>query len=272
MPFDGPQIEQLEEPLDEARVSHRKQAGQQLRYIEAWDAMATANRIFGYHGWGYALDRLEQQAGVWLAVVTVRVTTPDGETVSRQDVGVGIPAIKRGETEPTTEAHETAIKGAASDATKRALRGFGNQYGLRLYDKDAGDDGEPTGQQRTEQRQERQQQQEPPDLTAIQAGVWDRLKRDWQGAKVPKETVETNAKAYLHDVLHLEHWGQLSPAQWRDFEGAMRLAITGEEPGAPRTCPACGADMVERSGTKNGREWRALMCAAKCGQAPTWLN
>ena len=40
MPFHGPQIEQLDEPLDESRVSHRRQAGQQLRYIEAWDAMS----------------------------------------------------------------------------------------------------------------------------------------------------------------------------------------------------------------------------------------
>jgi len=271
MPFHGPQIDQLDEPLDESRVSHRRQAGQQLRYIEAWDAMATANRIFGYHGWGYTLDRLEQQAGVWIALVTVRVTTPDGETVGRQDVGVGIPAAARG-TEPSAEANETAIKGAASDATKRALRSFGNQFGLRLYDKDAGDDGEPTQQAQTRPAQRQEPPREEPDLTAIQAGVWDRLKRDWQTAKVPKEKVEADAKAYLHDVLHLEHWGQLNPTQWRDFEAAMHADITGEEPGAPRQCPACGAEMVERSGEKNGRAWRALMCAAKCGQAPTWLN
>ena len=35
----------------------------------------------------------------------------------------------------TPEEHETACKGAVTDATKRALRQFGDQFGNRLYDK-----------------------------------------------------------------------------------------------------------------------------------------
>ena len=32
--------------------------------------------------------------------------------------------------------HENAVKGAETDAIKRALRTFGNQFGLPLYDKE----------------------------------------------------------------------------------------------------------------------------------------
>ena len=35
-----------------------------------------------------------------------------------------------------TGAHESAIKEAETDATKRALMTFGNQFGLALYDKE----------------------------------------------------------------------------------------------------------------------------------------
>ena len=136
MAFTAEQLAQMQAPLDGARVEHRRQAGQQLSYIEAWDAMATANRIWGFDGWNYTLDRLEQQGDVWLAIVTVRVHAGD-RVVTRQDVGIGIPVKPRDAASASPEANETAIKGAVSDALKRALRSFGNQWGLSLYDKDA---------------------------------------------------------------------------------------------------------------------------------------
>jgi recombination DNA repair RAD52 pathway protein len=34
------------------------------------------------------------------------------------------------------QAHELALKGAETDATKRALATFGNPFGLALYDRD----------------------------------------------------------------------------------------------------------------------------------------
>lgn len=129
------QVTMLNEPLADDRVAHRRQAGVQLSYIETWDAMDTANRIFGHDGWGYSLDRLEQQGDVWIAAVTVTVQAGD-RRIARQDVGVGIPAKPRDHPMPSPEATETAVKGAVSDATKRALRSFGPQFGLMLYSKE----------------------------------------------------------------------------------------------------------------------------------------
>jgi hypothetical protein len=50
--------------------------------------------------------------------------------VNREDVGHGIAAGT------SSEAIEMARKGAVTDALKRALRSFGNQFGNSLYDKD----------------------------------------------------------------------------------------------------------------------------------------
>lgn len=101
-------------------------------YIEGWHAMAEANRIFGFGEWSYSLKNLKligdgQNAkgtdfAKYLAVVEVIV----GDA-SREDVGYG--------TGYGMDAHEGASKEAVTDALKRALRSFGNQFGLALYDK-----------------------------------------------------------------------------------------------------------------------------------------
>jgi hypothetical protein len=58
---------------------------------------------------------------------TVRVTVHG--CLPKADVGCGFVA------EETPEAHEAAYKGAVTDALKRALRHFGDQFGNGLYDR-----------------------------------------------------------------------------------------------------------------------------------------
>jgi hypothetical protein len=63
--------------------------------------------------------------------VRVRIRVRAGETIiSRDGSGVG-----QGIGETMGEAHESALKEAETDATKRALTTFGNLFGLALYDK-----------------------------------------------------------------------------------------------------------------------------------------
>ncbi len=135
MPFSNSQLEQLEARIDERRVHTRRKQGIELRYLEGHDVIEMANTVFGYHAWSYQLTKLEMTAGVWLATVRLVVTPADGETVQREDVGVGIPAVPRDANEASPDAQETAIKGAVTDALKRALRTFGNAFGNSLYDK-----------------------------------------------------------------------------------------------------------------------------------------
>ncbi|HEY8745348.1 MAG TPA: Rad52/Rad22 family DNA repair protein [Chloroflexota bacterium] len=135
MPFSTGQLEQLDARIDEGRVHTRRKQGIELRYLEGHDVIDMANTVFGYHAWSYLVTKLEMGPGIWLATILLTVTTADGETVQREDVGVGIPAVAREAGEASPDAQETAVKGAVTDALKRALRTFGNAFGNSLYDK-----------------------------------------------------------------------------------------------------------------------------------------
>lgn len=108
-------------------------------YVEGWHAIAEANRIFGPGAWSYRIKELTQDSlkeGTdskgnvqWQAAYTCIVTLDVAGTV-REDVGFGSGFAKQ-----IGDAIEGATKEAVTDALKRALRTFGNPFGLALYDK-----------------------------------------------------------------------------------------------------------------------------------------
>jgi DNA repair and recombination protein RAD52 len=136
MTFTPEQNAELDAPLSSNKVKKRKQAGFELSYIEGWQAISEANRIFGFDGWNRETVLLEQcgeprevndKARVaYLAKVRVTV----GEVV-REGIGYGSGIAK-----DLGDAFESAIKEAETDAMKRALMTFGNPFGLALYDKE----------------------------------------------------------------------------------------------------------------------------------------
>lgn len=153
MSFSQTQVDALSAKLDPAHIANRAQAGRQLSYIEGWHAEAEANRIFGFHGWDSIITEARMvaenprkigQAGVdgwsvsYICRVRVTVTDPDGTQVIRDGVGAG-----HGIDRDLGLAHESAIKEAATDAEKRALKTFGNPFGLALYDKSRASVGAP---------------------------------------------------------------------------------------------------------------------------------
>jgi len=103
-------------------------------YIEGWHAINEANRIFGFGGWSYTTDLkfvsdlVNSNGNHEIGYICKCRLTVDG--VTREDVGYGSGAAKK-----AGDAHEGAVKEAVTDALKRALRTFGNQFGLALYDK-----------------------------------------------------------------------------------------------------------------------------------------
>lgn len=122
--------EELRRPLAADRVKSRSQSGRAVSYIEGYDAIDTANRIFGFDGWSMEVKSVyrlegEMNRAVYQAVVGIHVGS-----AYREDIGHGISAGD------SPEAHETAQKGAVTDAMKRAFRTFGAQFGNSLYDKD----------------------------------------------------------------------------------------------------------------------------------------
>jgi DNA recombination protein Rad52 len=137
--FREDQIKLLASKLNEKFVKTRQHERKVLSYIEGWHAIAEANRIFGFDGWDretvsaecvwHEIKR-ETKACTYAARVRIRVRA-GGDLVTREGSGVG-----HGTGHTLGEAHESALKEAETDATKRALVTFGNCFGLALYDKD----------------------------------------------------------------------------------------------------------------------------------------
>lgn len=129
----------LAQPLDPSRVRMRESGRGGVPYLEGYDLIATANRIFGFGGWAYRIDECRPTSTAQGALMYVATCTVEALGVRRTDVGFGIVELpSRGNNAgiDTPQAHETAFKGAATDALKRALRSFGAQFGNDLYDKE----------------------------------------------------------------------------------------------------------------------------------------
>jgi DNA recombination protein Rad52 len=143
--FSPEQLAALAAPLDRAKVRQREQGRSRVSYLEGWQVIAEANRIFGFDGWQRQTiavrcvaqaERLigrDQKPG-WGVTYTARVritVTAGGMTpLVREGTGAG-----HGIDADLGQAHESALKEAETDAMKRALMTFGNPFGLALYDK-----------------------------------------------------------------------------------------------------------------------------------------
>jgi DNA recombination protein Rad52 len=139
MAFTEAQVKSLEAKLSAKRIKTRQANGVTLAYVEGWHVIAEANRIFGYAAWD---RRTRTNNCVWTATkgefyhaaytAKVRVSVRAGDTtIVREGSGTGeAKALTPG------QAHELALKGAETDATKRALATFGNPFGLALYDRE----------------------------------------------------------------------------------------------------------------------------------------
>jgi DNA recombination protein Rad52 len=139
MPFTDAQNRLLAGKLSANAVKTRKQDGRVVSYIEGWHAIAEANRIFGFDGWDReTIDaqciwqdaKRDAKACAYVARVRIRVRAGNW-LVSRDGSGSG-----HGSAPTLGEAHESALKEAETDATKRALATFGNLFGLALYDRE----------------------------------------------------------------------------------------------------------------------------------------
>jgi DNA recombination protein Rad52 len=140
--FTEAQVAQLSAKLDKSHVKTRQQSGRALSYIEGWQVIAEANRIFGFDAWTSETVDIRMVAegprkigrepntkpGFGVSYVA-RVRVAVGGVI-REGVGAG-----HGIDVDLGLAHESAIKEAETDARKRALMTFGNPFGLALYDK-----------------------------------------------------------------------------------------------------------------------------------------
>jgi DNA repair and recombination protein RAD52 len=140
--FNEEQMKLLNQELASNRIKTRSKGNVNLSYLEGFDIIETANRVFGFGNWDYSISKLEQvsqevnqnQNHVVCYKAVVKVLVHDEQhtkDISREDVGFGTGIAKT-----LADAHEGAAKEAITDSIKRAMCSFGNQFGNSLYSKD----------------------------------------------------------------------------------------------------------------------------------------
>ncbi|PHR69907.1 MAG: DNA repair protein Rad52 [Arcobacter sp.] len=139
--FNEKQKEVLDSELASKRIKTRQKGNINLSYIAGFDIIETANLIFGYGNWSYSISKLEKVSQetnqnqniviCYKAIIEVVICDiQHSREVKREDVGFGTGIAKT-----LADAHESGAKEAVTDAIKRTLRSFGNQFGNSLYDK-----------------------------------------------------------------------------------------------------------------------------------------
>lgn len=132
MSFNEEQKKLLNQKINPSNVTFRPGGGgQKLPYVESWHVIQEANRIFGYDGWSSETIEtflVSEDPKCISYIARVRITVGD---IVREGTGAG-----HGRMGSIGDKYESAVKEAESDARKRALMSFGDQFGLSLYDKD----------------------------------------------------------------------------------------------------------------------------------------
>lgn len=139
---------QLEAPLDRNFVHNLDGKD----YIAGYIAIEQANRIFGYENWSYHITQAPElhketdqtNHNYWYVTAQVKTIVRIGDKViTREDVGFSeVTWTKKRQDYKTKEEAggkpqiEVAYKGAVTDALKRAMRAWGNQFGNSLYDRE----------------------------------------------------------------------------------------------------------------------------------------
>src|SRR5262245_15934008 len=226
MEFSEEQVRQLKAKLDAKYVRTRHANGSALHYVEGWHTIAEANRIFGFDAWdrrtiSSACVHSERSGRDHFAayIAKVRVSVRAGKiTIVREGSGMGESVA------PTPgKAHELALKGAETDATKRALATFGNPFGLALYDREQASVRKP--------RNERAAATEHGSV-----GPW--VLRSATGSSIktleqPDEFAAALRKA-LSEARDIELLFSVSLTKPRDTVGGRRLLTAAKQSGEPK--------------------------------------
>ena len=216
----------LDAKLDPAHIKKPSgKYGPKGDWLEGWHVINEANRIFGFGGWSYTIDLTRDvlTEGVnsrgepqWSAAYTCVCTLTVGDVV-RQDVGFG-----SGFAKGPGDAIEGATKEAVTDALKRALRTFGNPFGLALYDKARVNVG-------TDEPDNTPKQDDPPAFNP--GGARDRIKASLLKAR----TLPALADAWKRDAETLTRIKAEKPPMFAELmaaKDARKAALTGPDQAA----------------------------------------
>ena len=167
--FNENQLEVLNQEISSNRIKSRQKGNITLSYLEGFDVIETANKIFGFGNWNYTITSLEMvsqevnhnQNNIVCYKAQIKILVHNEthtQQVIREDVGFGTGIAKT-----MADSHEGAAKEAVTDAIKRTLRSFGNQFGNSLYNKSRSNNNyQSNPPQQQSYPQNNQHQNQPP--------------------------------------------------------------------------------------------------------------
>lgn len=164
--FNENQLKELSKNLDKSRIKIRDKSGISLQYLETYDVINEANRIFN-HMWSYTITRLEEVARemnqnsnhviTFSAIVKIKIYDSTGNLIEREDTGVGI-----GTARTIGDAIDNASKSAVSDSLKRCFRTMGVTFGNNLYSKTQNENQQNQNYNQNQKTPQNNQQQQQP--------------------------------------------------------------------------------------------------------------
>ncbi len=179
------QRKKLNANMPQEWVSQREGAGgRKLSYVQGWQVIDELNQILGPGEWGYDTEVLpvlvdekytdKYGKEKWRVTYNCKCTLRVGGGYPIGDYGTG-----HGIDADRGQAHESAIKEAATDALKRCAKSLGRRLGLALYDKDQTYVGEEEPPVKTAEERAAERKTETPEQKAErQAGQHESWKRD----------------------------------------------------------------------------------------------
>jgi len=216
--MDQKTIAELDKELDPRRVRTMKVPGRpDAPYLQSYDVINAANRIFGYGNWGVLVTNQEiKQVGektICIAKVFLRVQGAH----DHEDVGAVVAAQARGQP-LTPEALETALKGAVSDGMKRCLRHYGNQFGNSLYSKE-----KPTRRQQPDPGQiagvpDIDEREAAPDAETLRSWIHRRVEgKGWDDDRIPSEKQLGLLNGLLSNIFGKDEMAERQRHQFLDY-------------------------------------------------------
>ena len=164
--FNENQLKELSKNLDKSRIKIRDKSGISLQYLETFDVINEANRIFNYM-WNYTITRLEEvsretnQNGnhviTFSSIVKIKIFDTNGNYIEREDTGVGV-----GTARTIGDAIDNSSKSAVSDSLKRCFRTMGVTFGNNLYSKSQNDNQQNTNQNYNKPQNQQHYQNQTP--------------------------------------------------------------------------------------------------------------
>jgi DNA repair and recombination protein RAD52 len=164
--FNENQLKELSKNLEKSRIKIREKSGISLQYLETYDVINEANRIFN-HMWSYTITRLEEVARetnqnsnhviTFSAIVKIKIYDSTGNLIEREDTGVGI-----GTARTIGDAIDNSSKSAVSDSLKRCFRTMGVTFGNNLYSKSPNENQQNQNQNYNKPQNEQHYQNQTP--------------------------------------------------------------------------------------------------------------